>query len=310
MSETKSVITSPSPPISSNVTVVSVATSNKSIVSIPHDLFIGVIPSDYYCVFGDKEHPHVPIDPITPECCGAPCCKECYLTGTVLVDSQPINDDLSTSSSIVPEKLCIFCKKTAQSTIPSPFLTLKIGAERIKCPNYDRGCTIITVLGKRGIRLFEHLNNKCEYEMIKCNGCHGYVQRNEMDVHRGDQGMDGCLFKPVTCPFCEMKVSRTEMDIHTSSAEHHKRMLTRFSQVLIQFEKQKLDLEELKKHSHQNEITLKEANTKVNNVSVDTYIHSYTHTIHTIHTIHTNITLSYVHYYCWKNNRLQRLWLP
>jgi hypothetical protein len=168
---------------------------------------------------------NIPLRPTTPQCCGSICCQECY--------QNPASGE------------CTFCGAAALEAIPSPYLSLKIGGETVKCLNYIHGCPATTTVGKDGTRLLQHLSD-CQYATVACPGCAQMMKRHELAAHRGPvQGPTDCQHAPIQCEVCSTSVARADLKSHEESAQHRQGTMNRLAALLSLVQKMEQKMQSL-----------------------------------------------------------------
>ena len=89
---------------------------------------------------------------------------------------------------------CPVDRKTFTST-PDYFNSRRLNDFKVKCPNFERGCSWQGELREAE----EHIGEICCYQMVKCkNGCKKEMERRQLRSHETTK----CLHRNFKCPHC------------------------------------------------------------------------------------------------------------
>ena len=177
----------------------------------------------------------VPLYPTTPLCCGSVFCDVCYTPPT-------------TSE-------CGICCRPAEAPIRSPYISLKISGEAVRCPHHALGCAATMSVGKGGSRLLAHVLG-CPYTPAACPGCGLVVQRRDLDTHRGHVppggepgGLPYCQHKPLVCDLCCVGVAKQDMKAHAETDAHRMSAMRQLSSLVTQVTRMEANMRELQVQS-------------------------------------------------------------
>ena len=179
---------------------------------LPVSLFISNTASEYKCM----KCGGVPLEPVTPQCCGTIFCAECY---------QPPSTTL-----------CNMCNSPFKPAIVPTYLVSLIISEQVRCLNYSFGCQTITPLGKNGSRLLEHVN-QCPYSQVICPGCKKMISHHEFAAHRGDAPVGSCQYSLITCDVCDVIMPHHTMKNHEDTPAHRQGMMVKLSSLIVKVSK-------------------------------------------------------------------------